>query len=215
MTNLPFGLIAKYCATHSSPADALLHALDRETHLKTIAPQMLAGEHQGKFLEMMSRLLQPRMILEIGTFTGYSAICLARGLRTGGQMDALELDPQYGAIFHKYVAQAGLQDKISLHNGDARQILKQLSGPYDLIFIDAGKQEYPDYYEEAVRLTDPAGLILIDNMLWDGKVLQETDDADAQVLRGLAHTIRHDPRVECVLLPLRDGIMMVRKTQSI
>ncbi len=208
---LSFAIISDYCMEYSSGADALLEDLERETHLKTIAPQMLAGAHQGKFLEMMSTLLRPKKILEIGSFTGYSAICLARGLQDGGHLDALELDPQYSSIFQRYVERAGLKDRITLHNGDAREILKQFHGPYDLIFIDAGKQEYPEYYEHAVDLIDPAGLILIDNMLWDGKVLQDTDDADAIVLRQLANTIRHDARVECVLLPLRDGIMMVKQ----
>lgn len=211
MIDLPFDFVGEYCAKVSTPSDDILNALERETHLKTIAPQMLAGAHQGKFLETISRLLQPKKILEIGSFTGYSAICLSRGLQPGGSMDALELDREYAAMFHKYVGQAGLSDRITLHNGDAREILKTLQGPYDLIFIDAGKQEYPDYYEAAVNLVRQNGLILLDNMLWDGKVLRDTDDADAHVLKSLAKTIHEDKRVECVLLPLRDGIMMVRK----
>ena len=214
MTNHPFNVVGEYCARFTTPADDILNALERETHLKTIAPQMLAGAHQGRFLQMLSTLLQPRRILEVGSFTGYSAICLARGLAPEGAMDALELDPQYSQMFHHYVARAGLSDKITLHNGDAREIMKTLKGPYDLIFIDAGKQEYPEYYQAAVDLIGKDGLILIDNMLWEGKVLDKTtDDADAIVIKKLADIIMNDTWVECVMLPLRDGVLMVRKKQ--
>ncbi len=211
MINLPFDFIGEYCAKLSTPADDILNALERETHLKTIAPQMLAGAHQGKFLQMLSTLLQPERILEIGSFTGYSAICFARGLKPGGMIDTIEFDPEYTQLFHKYVRQAGLSDRIKLHNGDARVILKTLPGPYDLVFIDAGKREYPEYYEGVMHKTRPGGLILLDNMLWDGKVPENIDDEEANVLRVLAKTILNDTRVECTLLPLRDGIMMVRK----
>jgi predicted O-methyltransferase YrrM len=160
---------------------------------------------------MVSTLLQPKRILEIGSFTGYSAICLGRGLAPDGTMDALELNPELAEIFHRHIAAAGLQDKITLHNGDARQIFPKLKGPYDIIFIDAGKQEYPEYYQAAVDLSRKNGLILIDNMLWEGKVFGETDDADAIVIRELGKTLLKDKRVEVVMLPLRDGITMVRK----
>jgi predicted O-methyltransferase YrrM len=212
MTDHPFNVVGEYCAKFSTPPDATLNALERETHLKTIAPQMLTGGHQGRFLQMLSTLLQPKRILEIGSFTGYSAICLARGLAPGGTMDAIELDPQYKSMFDRYVGEAGLTDKIKLHNGDARAILKTLKGPYDLIFIDAGKQEYPEYYETSIALIRKGGLIMLDNLLWEGKVLEKTtDDPDALVLGPLSNVIVHDKRVECVLLPLRDGLMMVRK----
>ncbi|HLF64771.1 MAG TPA: class I SAM-dependent methyltransferase [Saprospiraceae bacterium] len=214
MINLPFDVIGEYCARFSTPADDILNALERETHLKTIAPQMLAGAHQGRFLQMLSTLLQPERILEIGSFTGYSAICFARGLKPGGIIDTIEFDPEYSVLFNKYVAQAGLSDRIKLHNGDARVILKGLKGPYDLVFIDAGKREYPEYYEAAVNKTKKGGLILLDNMLWDGKVPENIDDEEANVLRALAKTILNDTRVECVMLPLRDGIMLVRKAKA-
>jgi len=210
--DIPFHLVNTYCANLTSPVDEILNTLERETNLKTIAPQMLSGAHQGKFLEMLSRLIAPERILEVGSFTGYSAICLARGLRAGGRMDALEMDPQYGHLFHKFVGQAGLDQSITLHNGDAKEILKQLKGPYDLVFIDAGKQEYPAYYEAALPLLKQGGLMLLDNLLWEGKVFDDaTTDADAMVLRDLGKQIYADARVECVMLPLRDGIMMVRK----
>ena len=211
MTTLPFDVISDYCARWSTPVDEILTALERETHLKTLAPQMLSGAHQGKFLEMLSTLLSPERILEIGSFTGYSAICLARGLRPEGTLDALEMDPQYGTLFHQYIGKAGLEKAVTLHQGDALRILKTLAGPYDLIFIDAGKQEYPAYFEEVMPLLRTGGLILFDNMLWDGKVFGDTSDADAIVLKALARQLHADPRVECLLLPLRDGIMMCRK----
>jgi predicted O-methyltransferase YrrM len=214
MINLPFDFIGEYCAKHSTPADDVLNALERETHLKTIAPQMLAGAHQGRFLQMISTLLRPKRILEIGSFTGYSAICFARGLQGDGLLDTIEYDREFAPIFHKYVSAAGLSDRIKLHNGDAREILKTLPGPYDLVFIDAGKREYPEYYEAAVNKTRPGGLILLDNMLWDGKVPENIDDEEANVLRALAKTILNDIRVECMLLLLRDGIMMVRKREQ-
>lgn len=210
---IPFHTVNEYCANLTTPADDILNRLERETHLKTIAPQMLSGAFQGKFLETLSRLISPERILEIGSFTGYSAICLARGLKDGGTMDALEMDPEYGALFHKYVSEAGLKNVITLHNGDAKEILGRLKGPYDLIFIDAGKQEYPAYYEAALPLLSSRGVMLLDNLLWEGKVFGETDDADAVVLRDLGKQIHADSRVECVMLPLRDGVMMVRKKE--
>jgi len=211
MMTLPFNVVGDYCANHSTPTDDILNALERETHLKTIAPQMLSGRHQGKFLEMLSTVLQPKRILEIGSFTGYSAICLGRGLAPDGTMDCLELNPEYAEIFHRYIGQAGLSDKITLHNGDARQIFPKLNAPYDLVFIDAGKQEYPEYFNAVMELVRKNGLILIDNMLWDGKVMEETDDLDTIVLRDFANALMKDKRVEVVMLPLRDGITMVRK----
>jgi predicted O-methyltransferase YrrM len=211
MIQLPFDVVSDYCEKWSSPADELLHALERETHLKTTAPQMLSGGHQGKFLEILSKLLQPKRILEIGSFTGYSAICFARGLQEGGSLDALEFNPEFASIFNKYVAEAGLADRITLHNGDAREILKTLEGPYDLVFIDANKVEYQEYYEAALPLTRAGGAIVFDNLLWEGKVLGETDDKDGIAMQKLAKSLHADDRVECVMLPLRDGVLLTRK----
>jgi predicted O-methyltransferase YrrM len=211
MIQLPFDVVSEYCAKWSSQADELLNELERETHLKTVAPQMLSGGHQGRFLEILSKLLRPKRILEIGSFTGYSAICFARGLQEGGMLDAIEFNPEYASIFHKYVKAAGLDDRITLHNGDALKILDILDGPYDIVFIDANKVEYQAYYEKVLPLTRQGGAIIFDNLLWEGKVFGETDDKDGIAMRALAKSLHEDDRIERVMLPLRDGVLMTRK----
>lgn len=203
--------IQQYCEAHSGGPDPVLYELERETGLKTLAPQMLSGRLQGQFLQMISRLMQPKRILEVGAFTGYATICLARGLAPGGYMHTIEVNPELAYIIRKYLHKAGLQPQVQLHIGDALEVIPILPGDFDLIFLDAGKQQYAAYFELLIDRLTPGGLLLADNVLWSGKVLQEQKDADAESLHRFNAMIRDDERVEQVMLPLRDGLFMIRK----
>lgn len=206
--------IHDYCETHTTPPSSILHELERETHLKTLAPQMLSGHLQGQFLAMLSRIQQPRLVLEIGTFTGYAAICLAQGLQKGGTLHTIEANPELEYLIRKYIAQAGLDDNIQLHIGDALEIIPGLAGPFDMVFIDANKQEYIRYYDLVIDKVAPGGLILSDNVLWSGKVLTAAErekDEDAALIHQFNEKVLRDERVENVMLPLRDGLLIARK----
>ncbi len=212
--NFPSPEILDYCEAHSTPLDDVLDALRRETHLKTMAPQMLTGPVQGAFLQMLSKLLQPELIVEVGTFTGYAAICLAQGLRPGGQLHTIEIDEELLHFGKKYYPLAGLQDAIVQHLGDAVEILPSLPDGFDLVFLDADKPSYATYYEICLNKMKPGALLLADNVLWSGKVLKEEErqkDDDTKSLHAFNEMVNNDPRVENFLLPLRDGLMMVRK----
>lgn len=201
----------QYCLQHSSPPGAVLQALERETHLRTIYPQMLSGPLQGALLRMISQMIRPHRILEIGTFTGYSAICLAQGLADGGILHTIEANDEFAPIIYRYVRLAGLEDKIDLHLGDAATVIPTLSDTFDLVFLDAGKMDYAAHFELTLPKLRPGGFLLADNVLWNGKVLNDEKDATAQALRAFNDTVHADERVEHVLLPLRDGLMVVRK----
>ncbi len=200
-----------YCEAHSTPPGAVLHELERETHLKTLAPQMLSGAWQGQFLKMLSQLMQPQTILEIGTFTGYAAICMAQGLAPGGQLHTIEPNAELAHIIRKYIDKSGLNDMIQLHIGRGEEVIPTLQTTFDLVFIDAGKQQYEQFYELVIERVRPGGLILADNALWSGKVADTADDPDTLTLRAFNDRVQADPRVENVMLPLRDGVLMIRK----
>jgi caffeoyl-CoA O-methyltransferase len=200
-----------YCEEHSTPPNAALLALERETHLKTLSPQMMSGRLQGQFLRILSLLIQPQVILEIGTFTGYASICLAEGLAPGGVLHSIEPNREIGHLADKYLREAGWREKVHLHQGRAEDILPTLDFQIDLAFIDGGKQDYAQHYELVMEKLKPGGLILVDNTLWDGKVTQEKKDKDTQILHHFNELVQNDPRVENVLLPLRDGLLLVRK----
>ncbi|HMP12893.1 MAG TPA: O-methyltransferase [Saprospiraceae bacterium] len=200
-----------YCEAHSTPPGAVLHELERETHLKTLAPQMLSGAWQGLFLKMLSQLMRPQTILEIGTFTGYAAICMAQGLAPGGQLHTIEPNTELAHIIRKYIDKAGLNDMIQLHIGRGEEVIPTLQIAFDLVFIDAGKQQYEQFYELIIERVRPGGLILADNVLWSGKVADTADDPDTLTLRAFNDMVQADPRVENVMLPLRDGVLMIRK----
>jgi len=177
---------------------------------------MLCGPVEGKLMEMLSGMIQPKNILEIGAFTGYSAICLARGLKEGGMLDSLELNDELEDLILQAHERAGLSDKITLHIGDAKQTLKDLKEQgktYDLVFIDANKREYPAYYDLVFDMVRPGGYILADNVLWDGKVYQDNvpQDAQTQGIFRFNEIVKEDPRVENVIIPLRDGMNLIRK----
>ena len=203
-----------YCEAHTTAQPAILHQLERETHLKTLAPQMLSGHLQGQFLAMLSKICRPRAILEIGAFTGYSAICLAQGLEEGGVLHTIEANPELEYLIRKYIALAGLEGSIHLHIGDAPEIIPGLKGPFDLVFIDANKQEYALYYDLVIDKVQSGGLIIADNVLWSGKVLSSAErerDQDAGLIHQFNEKVQMDERVENVMLTLRDGLLIARK----
>ena len=203
----------KYIRDHSTAETDALKWVDRETHLKTIYPQMLSGPVQGRLLTMIAEMISATRVLEIGTFTGYSTICLAYGLADGGHIDALEINDELEDIIREGWARAGVSEKITLHIGDAKETLKSLEGPYDLVFMDANKREYCDYYELVMPLLRKGGIILADDILWDGKLFENPVPRDAQT-QGIASfndMVADDKRVEVVILPLRDGLSIIRK----
>jgi caffeoyl-CoA O-methyltransferase len=201
-----------YCEAHTSALPDYMKALERETHLKTLSPQMLSGPVQGQLLKLFSQMITPVKVLEIGTFTGYSAICLAYGLAENGHLHTIEVNPELAGIIRKYIGLAGMDEKIKLHLGDAATIIPTLDGPFDLVWIDAGKQNYAHHYDLVIDNVRPGGFILADNVLWDGKVYAKNiKDKDALALHAFNEKIQADPRVENVILPIRDGIMIARK----
>jgi caffeoyl-CoA O-methyltransferase len=203
--------IEKYCARLSVSEDPILQELSRETHLKVQMPQMLSGHAQGIFLQMFTTLLQPKQILEIGTFTGYSAICMAKGLAKSGLLTSLDINEELEPITSKYIAKAGLTDKIKLMYGDARQIIPTLTQTFDLVFIDADKQNYATYFDLVINKIRPGGYIIADNVLWSGKVVNDVKDKDTTAIDAFNRKLNTDGRVEPFILPLRDGLNIARK----
>lgn len=201
-----------YAESHTSAPSELLYQLERETYLKTLAPQMLSGHLQGRLLSFLSRLLQPKAILEIGTFTGYAAICLAEGLAENGVLHTIEVNRELEYLIRKYIQKGDLEQKIQLHIGDAKAIIPTLPiRQFDLILIDAGKKDNAYFYELVLPLLRPHGLLLVDNVLWDGKVLDKPKDAMTQQIIDFNHRIQTDNRVENLMLPIRDGMFLLRK----
>lgn len=202
-----------YAVQHTSGEDELLTRLYRETHLRTVYPRMASGHFQGKLLEMISKMIRPSTILEIGTFTGYSAICLAKGLTEKGLLHTIDINDELADMARKYFTEAGLERKIILHTGDARQIIPTLSEPFDLVFIDGDKGQYLEYYEKAMLKLKTGGFLLADNVLWNGKVLPEYQGRDKETSGILAFNnfVRMDARVEKLLLPVNDGLFILRR----
>lgn len=213
MIDTPLHKIMAYCEAHTTPPSPILNELERETHLKTLAPQMLSGAVQGQFLRLITLLLQPKTILEIGTFTGYAAISMAQGLPADGILHTIEANPEIEYIIRKYVAKAELEDKIHLHIGQAEEVIPKLDTTFDLVFMDAGKQYYTTHYNLVIDRVNPGGLILADNVLWSGKVLSDEPDADTQAIQAFNDLVQEDDRVENIMLPLRDGVLMARKRE--
>jgi caffeoyl-CoA O-methyltransferase len=203
--------IADYAEEHTTADNPILQELIRQTHLKTLKPRMLSGHLQGRFLSMISQLMQPKRILEIGTFTGYATLCLAEGLDTEGVLTTIEADDEKENFIKSFIEKAGLAPKIDLRIGNALDIIPTLNDTFDLVFIDAGKRDYAQYYDLVLSKVRSGGLIIADNILWSGKVTDEKKDLDSQILDDFNKKIHADPQVECVLLPLRDGLMMARK----
>jgi predicted O-methyltransferase YrrM len=209
-------LLDQYIINHISPEEDFLYELDRETNQKMIGSRMLSGHLQGQILSMISCMIKPRCILEIGTFTGYSALCLAKGLAEGGQLHTIEIDDEMEPIAKKYFLKSGMSDRIIQHIGDARQLIPLLQQTFDLVFIDADKREYCDYYQLVFDRIPVGGFLLADNVLWDGKVV-DPEAASEDQTRGILEfndRIQNDSRVKNVILPVRDGIMLIKKVSE-
>lgn len=206
--------IEQYALDHSDEESDLLKRLHRETWQKVVMPRMLSGHLQGRLLAMISQMIRPDRILEIGAYTGYSAICLCEGLRPAGRMDTIDSNEELNSIQDKYWAEADLLERIQRFNGAALELIPKMEGPYDLIFIDADKENYGNYYDLCLPLLRPGGVLLIDNVLWSGKVTREAapNDRETQVLQTLNERIANDQRVSKLLLPIRDGIFIIMKT---
>ena len=205
-----------YAALHTAPEPPLLAQLTRETHLQLLMPRMSSGHVQGRFLSMLSHLMRPQRILEIGTFCGYATLCLAEGLAANGLLHTIEIDPEREARIRRYVAAAGISDRVRLHIGAALDVLPGLVDEvWDLVFIDADKRNNAAYFEAVVDQVRPGGLLIVDNVLWGGKVLPEhklkTGDKDTPLVRAFNDQVARDPRVESVFLPLRDGLLLLRR----
>lgn len=205
--------IAAYAEAHTSPETELLRQLSRNTHAHILAPRMLSGHLQGRFLAMIARLVCPRRILEIGTYTGYSALCLAEGLTDDGRLITIDRNEEIETIARSYWQQSPLNSKIELRIGNAADIIPALSDLFDLVFIDADKRSNALYFDLIMDKLRPGGVVLTDNVLWSGKVTGAVKPADQDTVAVLAFNqkIQDDPRVDNVLLPIRDGIMMIRK----
>jgi predicted O-methyltransferase YrrM len=206
--------VIDYCLQHTSPEDDILKQVSRETYAKVLMPRMLSGHLQGKTLELFSKMIQPRAILEIGTYTGYSAICMARGLAPGGKLITIDINAELEPMVRDFFEKSGLSSKIEYKIGNALDIIPQLKGNFDLVFIDADKINYINYYEMIVEKVNSGGIILADNVLWSGKVFLQKEEKiskDTQAIVDFNLMVQEDPRVENVLFPIRDGIMMARK----
>jgi len=205
--------IEEYIELNTTDETKVLEALNRATHLKTFYPNMLSGKVQGKFLEMVSRMIKPKYILEIGTFTAYSAIALAKGLGDQGKLITLEINEEMESFIREYIEKSGMQDKIQLVMGNAIELIPELQLEFDLVFIDADKEQYIEYYELALTKLKPGGFILADNVLWSGKVLENDSKSDKETMgiKAFNSHVKNDKRVEQVMLSVRDGLMLIRK----
>lgn len=209
--------LEQYIEEHTADESKLLQSLNRETHQKILQPRMLSGHLQGRVLSMMSHMIKPRRILEIGTYTGYSALCFAEGLDKDGHIDTIDKNEELEPVISRYVKEAGLESKIHLHVGEALEIIRQLNHEYDLVFIDADKENYLNYYNAVFEKVPIGGYIIADNVLWSGKVLEKEQvekDTDTHAIVEYNTAIQNDSRVENVLFPIRDGLMVLRKTAS-
>jgi caffeoyl-CoA O-methyltransferase len=204
--------LEQYILDHSAPKDPVLEDLYRQTHIRFINPNMVSGHLQGMILEMISKMIYPENVLEIGTYTGYSTICFARGLKPGGKVHTIESNDELSAFSNGYFEKAGLSSKIISYSGRAQEIIPLINIRFDLVFIDGDKREYCDYYNLIIDKVRSGGYIIADNVLWGGKVLDKTSrDPRARVIMEFNDMIRNDQRTENVIFPLRDGLMMIRK----
>ncbi|MGZ3752291.1 MAG: O-methyltransferase [Mucilaginibacter sp.] len=201
-----------YLEDHCDPEPAELQKINRETYLKVLRPHMLSGHYQGRLLSMLSKMIQPRRILEIGTFTGYATICLAEGLTEDGLIHTIEIDREFEEMLNQHFKSTNVDKKIKLHFGPAAQIIVEMEEEnFDLVFIDADKKNNLHYFQLIFDKVRSGGLIIIDNVLWKGKVYGSDSDTDTRSIRELNDHIANDTRVEKLILPVRDGIMLIRK----
>lgn len=202
----------EYVLNHSSKEDPVLYELNRHTHLTSLQPRMLSGPIQGKFLELICKMINPKSVLEIGTYTGYSAICMAKGLGDGAHLDTIEVNDEICEIALEFFKKANLDEKIKLHLGDALDVIPTLNGTYDLVLIDGDKRQYPQYLQLVLPKLNPTSYIIADNVLWGGKVVDENANDDYTLgVKEFNELVVNDPSLEKVLLPIRDGLMLIRK----
>ncbi len=207
------GELENYLKVHTTPESDLLKRLEKETFQKTTQPQMLSGGYQGRFLSLISKIIRPKTILEIGTFTGYATLCLAEGLQKDGKIITIDRNEELMYLPEKYFAESEFSGQIEIRIGNALDVLEELNERLDLVFIDADKSNYIHYFEKVLEKMNPGGVILADNVLWYGKVLEEAqaNDKDTTVLKEFNELVSKDKRVESIILPIRDGISLIRK----
>ena len=205
-------VLEKYMADHSEAEPLVLQQLTRETHLKVLRPRMLTGHFQGRVLSILAKIINPATILEIGTYTGYSAICLAEGLQKGGIVHTIDINEELTGLQRRYFDKSGFGEQIVQHTGDALDLIPKMDMIFDLVFIDAEKTEYSQYMEAVLKKTKPGSVILSDNVLWSGKVIEELDPKDkaTKALLDYNRMLKEDGRLETVLLPIRDGLTLSR-----
>ncbi|MBT8326497.1 MAG: O-methyltransferase [Bacteroidia bacterium] len=206
--------LAIYAEEHTSEETDLLFNLNRDTHANVLAPRMLSGHLQGRVLSMISKMIQPKNILEIGTYTGYSALCLAEGLVEGGKLHTIDINEELETRIRAFLDQSEFKDKIELHIGNALDIIPSLNKSFDLVFIDADKENYLNYYNLLIELLPSGAILVADNVLWSGKVVNEdqlNSDYETKCLDAFNKAVHKDARVENVLMPIRDGLMIIRK----
>lgn len=201
-----------YVCAHTAEEPKILYDLNRETHMNVLRPRMLSGHFQGRVLSMLSKMIKPNDVLEIGTYTGYSALCFAEGLAENGKIVTIDKNEELEDLVNEYVAKSEYKDQIKCIIGDAMEIIPGLKREFDIVFIDADKSNYLNYYNMVIDKVRKGGYIILDNVLWSGKVLEEVEeeDLDTKVLIEMNDVIHNDDRVEEVLLPIRDGLMIVR-----
>lgn len=213
MSDIVNNKIEDYIRKNSSKEPEILKDLNKETYLKVLNPRMLSGHIQGRFLSIITKLIKPKKILEIGTYTGYSAICMAEGLIENGIIHTIDINEELVSIQNKYFAKSKCKNSIIQHVGDARNIIKSINEKFDLVFLDADKENYIEYYELVIEKVKKGGLIIADNVLWTGKVVEPEKDDDelTQYLIDFNKMINEDDRVENIILPLRDGLNVILK----
>ena len=206
--------LQRYAEEHTSPESELLHKVNRQTHLSVMKPRMLSGHMQGRLLAMFSHMIKPKQVLEVGTYTGYSALCLAEGLQEGGTLHTIDINEELEERVRGYFEEAGLSQSINYYIGNALDIIPTIDATFDLVFIDADKINNAAYYDMVIDRMAPGGYIIADNVLWSGKVLEKYRkklDEDTAALLAFNKKVHDDPRVENILLPIRDGLMIARK----
>jgi predicted O-methyltransferase YrrM len=205
--------LADYCENHTSPESELLSNLNRDTHLKVVSPRMLSGHLQGRFLSFISKLQKPQLIIEIGTYTGYSALCLAEGLAESGKLISIDVNEETSSYAQSFIDKSAYKHQIELVVADAKVIIPTISKPIDLVFIDADKKNYLAYYQLIIEKLNTGGIIIADNVLWSGKITMPESEMDRETLalHEFNKAIQNDVRVENMLLPIRDGLMVIRK----
>jgi predicted O-methyltransferase YrrM len=203
--------LMKYCEEFTSPASHLLNEIERKTYLNTILPQMVSGHYQGRLLSMLSCMLRPRRILEVGTFTAYAALCLAEGLTDDGILHTIEVNDELKETIDFAIGQHPKASQYRLHIGSALAIIPTLKELWDLVFIDGAKLEYEEYYDLVIENMRPGGIIIADNVLWSGKILNSDPDKDTRAILAFNAKLNEDQRIEKVLLPIRDGLYIARK----